>query len=70
MNEVGAGIRSKWDSGQSLWWWDGREAVLVGIVEGRGQKFIINCRIKINRRIFILNSENINVYENIINNLK
>lgn len=70
MIEVGAGIRSEWDSGQSLWWWDWREAVLVGMVEWRGQKFIINCKIKKNRRFFILNNEYINVYENIINDLK
>lgn len=53
-----------------MWWRDGREAVLVGMDEGRGKKFIINCRIKQNRRIFNFNNGNKNVYENIINNLK
>lgn len=38
LNEDGAGIRSEWDSGQYLWWRDGRVAALVGMVEGRGQK--------------------------------
>lgn len=70
MNKVGAGIRSEWDSGQGLWWWDGREAVLVGMVEERRQKLIINCRIKQTRRAFILNNGNTIVYEDTINILK